>query len=207
MRVAEHLFEIGLAHVLAVTGLVGSLFLWRAKEINRTVGRVRQVWDAHCAGASPAGRHTRTLVSLLQLGIWTIALGGCVRLTVSMFDFLGLMTTLYEVEDCADVTLLEVLGRRADAMRHDIVISGFLISGLLVLEWVAELVADVTDLTDRSKAPAHLFSLPRQWRDAPAEMWRQRLHAVGRQDNAVATEWLKDWSAWIDVVGAVRDVQ
>lgn len=206
MSVAEHLFEIGLAHILAVIGLVASLFVWRASDIGKTVGRVREAWNARSAGASPVGRHERSIwVSLSQLVIWTVALGGCVLLTASMFTFLSLMATLYEVAEHVDITLLEILGRRADSMREDIVISGLVISGLLVLEWIVGLGVEATAVKDGSEASAHLFSIPREWRDAPAEMWRQRLRAVSQEDKTVADEWLNNWAAWIDMVGTVRD--
>lgn len=206
MRVAEHLFEIGLAHILAVIGLVASLFVWRASDIGKTVGRVRQAWNARCAGANLVGRHERSAwMSLSQLGLWTVALGACVLVTASMFSFLSLMATLYEVADRADVTLLEILGRRANSIRDSIVISGLVISALLVLEWIVGLGVEANGVKDGSKASAHLFNIPTEWRDAPAEMWRQRLRDVSPGAGTISEDWRATWDAWIKVVGAVRD--
>jgi hypothetical protein len=206
MRPAEHLFEIGLAHIFPVIGLVASLFVWRAKDVGKTVGRVREAWNAHSAGVSLVGRHERnTWFSLSQLGLWTFTLGACVLLTTYLFIFLSLMATLYQVADSADVTLLEILGRRADSLRHKIVISGLVISGLLAFEWIVGLGVDATAVKDGPEEPAHLFNIPREWCDAPAEMWRQRHSAASPEDKTVGDEWLEEWSAWIEIVGAVRD--
>jgi hypothetical protein len=206
MRVAEHLFEIGLAQILAVIGLVASLFVWRASDIGKTVGRVLQAWNARCAGANLVRRREISAwISLSQLGLWAVLLGGCVFLTAHMFSFLSLMATLYEVADRADITLLEVLGRRANSIRDGIVISGLVISALLVLEWIVGLGVEANAVKDGSEASAHLFSIPREWRDAPAEMWRQRHRAVSPRDGTNSEEWRAKWDAWIKVVGAVRD--
>lgn len=206
MRLAERLFEIGLAHILAVIGLVVSLFVWRAGDLAITVSELRRTWSALRAGPVTlrANQRERALWMLvLRSGLWTVSLLGCLVITISMFRFLHMMATLYEVADRVDVTVVAVLGQRADVIRESIVVTGLVVSVLLSLEWIVGLAAETPAVREGSAPSEHLFVIPREWRDAPAEMWRQRVSEATERD--VGDRWRYDWAAWIDMVGEVRD--
>lgn len=208
MRVAEHLFELGLAHILAVVGLLASIFVWRGTEIGKTFSRLQQARNARRSGANPLGWYDRnTWVSLSQLGLWSLALVGCIAVIYAMFNFLSLMATLYEIADRTDFTLLEILGRRAYYIRDNIVISGLVISGLFVVEWIVGLLLEAAPSTASLSTAEHLFCIPEEWRDAPAEMWRERLLEKYPSSVSAPDDWRKEWGAWIKMVGAVRDAQ
>lgn len=208
MSIMEHLFEIGLANILAIMGLVASLFIWRARDIGKIVERVKNTLKAHRDGAIAGGPHKRnTWLLLVQAGLWVLVLVLSFIIIVYTLEFLSIMPGLYEIANRADITLLEVFTRHMDSIRNQIFAYGMWVSVLLIIEWLLTWCIEFIQVNDESEAIAHLFSIPREWRDAPAEMWHQRLSDVLPAGETVTDEWQKKWTVWIDIVAAVRDAE
>ena len=203
MELTESLFQIGLTHVLAVIGLVASLFVWRAPEIRTAVVRISAARERRRAGALGMSQTGAGVWgSSIQLVLWLFALACFLYGLLLMFRFIDQMSTLYDVADRLDLTVIDCLRAQASSVRDSTSVAGGVSIVLLLSEWVVGLGVDDEGARRGSEFEAHLFRIPSDWRDAPAEMWRSRLD---QSSDPPDDTWRTEWSAWARAVGAVRD--
>jgi hypothetical protein len=206
MRGAEQLVEDGFAHIAAVGGLVVSLFVWRASLAARTFATARGLFDARRRGLYAGSLFGReTWVAVWQVILWPVVVTGCVGILVQMARFLEVATDLYVLAADADSSVLTSLAGKSRVLKDSVVATGFIVVPLLFSDWLAELIAVASTPRARAMNEPHLFSIPHDWRDAPLEMWHQRLTLAAGSDQSAGDEWATVWTAWADMVGVVRD--